>query len=116
VLSSGTLAANAGCATQSAQPLLSPGGAWSAIVQDTNCESGYSFTGAAVYTVEIVSQSNKANHANVFATEDDGHSNTRPVLTWLGANSLQITTLSHHGIGIQKPAFSTMKVSYKYLR
>lgn len=108
--------ASGGCTTKSAQPLVSPDGAFSAIVKQNACEAGYAFTGTANYVVEVVSQTDSTKHMLVFSTEDSGYSDQRPVLNWLAPESLQIRALSPADVGVQKTVYSTVKISYKFTR
>ena len=103
-----------GCMTTSGKPLVSPDGAFSAIVRENACESGYAFTATANFTVDVISQSDSTKHALVFSTDDHGASNERPLLSWLAPKRLQITALSQVGVGLHKTAFSTVTITYSF--
>ncbi len=106
--------ASGGCTTKSGLPLVSPDGAFSAIVRENGCEAGYAFTGTANFVVDVTSQTDSAHYITVFATEDSGYSDQRPVITWVAPENLHITALSQADAGVQRTVYSTVKISYKF--
>ena len=109
---------NAGttCTTKGSQPLVSPDGAFSAIVDENVCEGEYAFLSSVTWTVDVVSQSDSTKRLAVFSFDDNGGPDTRPVLKWIAAERLVVTALTPAGVGIKKSAFATVNVLYKYVR
>lgn len=94
VFASDAVAASANtCTMKIVQHILSPDRAWNAEVVHQLCEGPYPFESDATYFVRITSRSKASNHGDVFSTDDSGHPEQQPAVSWFGHNSLLISTL-----------------------
>jgi hypothetical protein len=103
-----------GCERLSTKTVVSPDGAWEAVLYEEACEYGYSFTATANYVVRIISRKDREKQDNVFAIPDRGKQNPHPLVSWIGRDELLISTPHSHFIGLQKDRFEKVKISYTY--
>jgi len=109
--------ASPGCQRLSTKTVVSPNGAWEAVVHEDFCEFGYAFTSIANYTVTIITRSDRARQerqGNVFVINSNGHPSYQPVVSWIGQDELLISTRHSRYIGLQKDKFEKIKIQYAY--
>ncbi len=103
-----------GCQRLSSKTVVSPDGAWEAMLYEQACEFGYSFTATANYVVRIISRKDHEKQGDVFATPDRGNENPHPFISWIGRDELLISTPHSLFVGLQKNKFEKIKISYTY--
>jgi hypothetical protein len=102
------------CRRVSSKTVVSPDGAWEAMIHEEACEYGYSFTATANYVVTIISRKDHEKQGNVFAIPDHGNQNPHPFISWIGRDELLISTPHSHFFGLQKDKFEKIKILYTY--
>lgn len=102
------------CQRLSSKTVVSPDGAWEAMLHEEACEYGYSFTATANYVVTIISRKDHEKQGDVFATTDDRNPGYQPFVSWIGRDELLISTVKDPYSGLQKDKFEKIKISYTY--
>jgi hypothetical protein len=102
------------CERLSTKTVTSPDKFWDAVVNEDYCEGSYSFKSPAIFTVTIVSHSNRVKRGDIFSISDEGRPEEPPVVLWITSKELQITTIRSFDIGLQKNKFEKIKILYAY--
>jgi hypothetical protein len=114
----GTMASaqsDASCQRHTTATLASPDAAWLALVQEDTCVGVFPFTTGVTDTVQLVRPGEQPDSDNdVFALEEHGRPENRPLLRWLSPQKLQITVPNRSLIGLQKRAFAGVEIVVKY--
>ena len=95
------------------QRVTSPDGHWEARVAELDCEGRYSFSAVGLYLVELVSKTNAADRHVVFSSDDGGHEDYIPTVTWLDQKNLQVTIKQSLYIGRKDNKSAGFDISYK---
>jgi hypothetical protein len=114
-----------GCQREAISVLMSPDDAWVALVQEDICSDGYFVTTVtdtvqlsprgATDAVQLTSHSDKPKHENdIFALDEHGHPEMRPLTRWLSPQQLQITVPNKSLIGLQKSSYEGIEVVVKF--
>ena len=98
------------------QRITSPDGHWEARVAEHDCEGRYSFSAVALYVVELVSKTNAADRHVVFSSDDGGHEDYIPTVTWLNQKSLQLTIKRSPYIGRKDAKSAGFDIFFKTKR
>jgi hypothetical protein len=102
------------CGSLSTKSVISPNGAWKAVVHENYCEGNYVFQTWATYTVTLIARSGSPQQADVYAVDDSGNPQEQPAVSWLSNNALQITSIQDPYSAIQKNSFGNITISYAY--
>ena len=115
----------AGCQRQTISMLMSPDDAWVALVHEDICSDGY-FVTTVTDTVQLVRRdttdavvlawhADEPKHDNdVFALDEHGHPENRPLTRWLSSQKLQITIPNKSTIGLQKSGYEGIEIVLNY--
>lgn len=95
------------------QRVTSPDGHWEARVAEHDCEGRYAFSAIALYVVELISKTNAADRHVVFSSDDGGHEDYIPTVTWLDQKSLQVTIKKSPFIGRKDTKSAGLDIFYK---
>ena len=95
------------------QSVTSPDGHWEARVAELDCEGRYSFSAVGLYLVELVSKTNAADRHVFFSSDDGGHEDHIPTVTWVGEKSLQVTIKQSPYIALKETKSAGFDISYK---
>ena len=106
---------DAGCHRLTIDTLASPDGAWVALVQEDTCIGDFPFTTGVTDTVQLVRRGKQPSSDNdVFAIEEHGRPENRPLLQWLSPKKLQISVPNKALIGLQKSNYAGVEIVIKY--
>src|SRR5437763_4070816 len=115
VMLAGATKARAECQSEVISFQLSPDDAWAALVQEEMCTGDGPASVGVTDTVQIIARGQEPTHLNdVFAVEEHGRPENRPLIRWLAARKLQITVPNLSLIGLQKPQYSGVEISMKF--
>jgi len=114
-----------GCQRRTISVLMSPDDAWVALVQEDMCSDGYFVTTLTdtvqlarcdtTAAVQLTWHPDKPKHENdVFALDEHGQPENRPLTRWLSAQKLQITVPNKSLIGFQKSNYERIEIVIKY--
>jgi hypothetical protein len=114
-----------GCQRRTISALMSPDDAWVAFVQEDMCSDGYFVTTItdtvqlvccdAAGAVQLTWHPDKPRHENdVFALDEHGQPENRPLTRWLSPQKLQITVPNKSLIGFQKSSYEGIEIVIKY--
>ena len=114
-----------GCQRLTISAEISPDETWWALTQEDVCSDGY-FVTTIIDTVQLVRRETvdtidltehpiePRHEDDVFAVEEHGHPENRPLTRWLSPQILQITVPNKSLIGLRKPTFQGIEISIKY--
>jgi hypothetical protein len=115
----------AGCWRSTISTSISPDNAWVALVQQDVCSDG-AFVTTVVDKVQLVRRisidaiplgphADEPIHENdVFAVEDGGYPEERPLIRWLSSDKLEISIPNLTFIGLQKTEYYGVQIVVKY--
>jgi len=119
------MAQKAGCEGETISMLLSPDDAWIALVQEHVCSDGW-FVTTVTGTVQLVGRdaidavrlgrhAEQPRHPNdIFAVDEHGRWENRPLTRWLSPKKLQITVPNKSLIGLYKGSYEGIEIIVKY--
>jgi len=81
---------NGGCEQMITDRVVSPDGAWEAVVDEFTCEAGPMMTSITA-EVQLIAAHDPARATDVLGVDTGGHVDERPRLVWVGADVLQVT-------------------------
>lgn len=115
----------ANCQRETISVLISPDNSWVAAVQEDTCSDGYFVTTVtdkvelarleATDVVRLNPHADKPRHENdVFALDEGGHPENRPLTRWLSTSKLQITVPNKSLIGLQKSNYEGVDILVQF--
>jgi hypothetical protein len=114
-----------GCQRETISALMSPDDTWVALVQEDICSDGYFVTTVtdtvqlslrdAIDAIQLTWHPDKPKHENdIFALDEHGHPENRPLTRWLSPQKLQITVPNKSLIGLQKGTYEGIEIVIKF--
>jgi hypothetical protein len=103
-----------GCSRDTIGTFASPDDNWVAFVQEEICSDG-AFTTTVDDYVQLAQRGPEPTHENdIFAVEEHGHTDNRPVLLWQSSHKLQITVPNKSLIGLRKHSYHGIDVVVRF--
>ena len=104
----------AGCNRQTVAMVMSPDDTWAALVQEDICSDG-AFVTVATDVVQLVPRGAKPrDEDNIFAIDEHGRPENRPLLRWLSPRKLQISVPNKSLIALQKSSHEDIDIVIKF--
>ncbi|HVZ52943.1 MAG TPA: hypothetical protein VG986_13315 [Pseudolabrys sp.] len=115
----------AGCQRETISVLTSPDDTWVALVQEDVCSDGFFVTTItdtiqltrrdATGVIQLATHPDKPKHENdVFALDEHGDPENRPLTRWLSPTKLQVTVPNKSLIGLHKTSYEGIEIVVKY--